>query len=656
MLLSLAGLGLIGLALHPPDLTPYVTDLSRFLSEQTGLKIQLAALRLETGLSPAVVGGGLEIRTPDSDAPILTAERLMVRISPLLLLRGGLPMAITLEAARATVRRDRSGAWHLGARRLGSDSASISGGIGPWLPNALTLTRSTLIWEDESLSASGEPVRLHWNDIQGNGYLEHSGRARFTAEAALPAAGDARVMLNGEWDAQQRWSLKLQAERWKLAPFLPYLTRTQPLDGLSSPIDLSAEVTGQATETLAARWRLKLGAGQLAWPTLFRWPFPITRLQAEGQLAHDPKGWHLAVDSFELASAHGEAKGQWRLTGLGGPDSPFLELNATASGTPSDQAKFYYPSAIMYPPLVQWLDHGLKDGHVKQASVRIRGHLANMPAGPNDPAEDQFHIEGDVVGLSLHYHPPLLPLTNITTHVVFDRYSMTAQVAEATYGGTKKVKGEVRIADMVHHPVVEIVAESPQVDVNSIWQEIVTHPRLRWDEAVGMAGAEAQGQGAAKLKITLPLQALSTLTYSGQMELKQVRFHPLFLAHPLVEANGVLTLDQDRLEILVNSARLEAWPLSGKATARHYRTPGKATFASHLDTRLEPGQLAEWAAPLLGEEGWLRGAVPAWLEFSRQAGDSASRVGPICRPWPPVAAWAGINITMRRANSTERAI
>ncbi|MBF0272485.1 MAG: AsmA-like C-terminal domain-containing protein [Magnetococcales bacterium] len=618
----LVGAGVV-VTVYPPDLAPHVGELTRFLSERTGLNVRLAGIELETGLSLAVVGTGVEIGDPESEKPLLTATRVLLRVSPLLLARGGLPMSITLDQARATVRRDAAGGMYLGGRRIdGSAAAGVSGPGGVVLLNALTVSRGELTWEDEQITDHGQPTRIVVTGIQASGFLEHSGAARFTAEAVLPTAGpQTRITLAGARDAKQQWSMKTHVEQGLVAPFLPYLAHAQPLDGLTTPVDWSAELTGSGLEKLQGQWKLQLGAGQLGWPALFRWPLPISRLGAEGRLERSAKGWDLDVRQFELHSSHGQAQGKVLITGMAGPGSPFMDLTATASGTPSDKAKFYYPTRIMFPPLVQWLDNGLKDGHVKQASVHIRGHFADMPAGPAGPAEDVFHIEGDVVGLSLHYFPPLLPLTNVTTHVVFDRYSMTAQVSEGTYGATRQVKGTARIADMVHHPVVEISAESPQVDMPSVWKEIVSHPRLRWDQAIGMAGAEVRGQGIASLKINLPLKELATLTYSGRLEMKQAGFHPDFLEYPLEEIGGVLNLDQDKLDIQVNRGRLGSWPVVGEVTARQYRTPGKALFQARMDTRVEPAQLAEWAAPLLGEEGWIQGQTPVRLEFSRQPGE-----------------------------------
>ncbi|MBF0342331.1 MAG: hypothetical protein HQL95_15405, partial [Magnetococcales bacterium] len=454
-LLALLGGGVVGVTLYPPDLTPYHQDLARFLTEQTGLRVSLTGIELETGLSLALVGTGVEIGDPEAGNLLFAAERMLLRVSPLLLVRGGLPMAITLEKARATLRRDVQGRLHLGERGLAESPASQENPIGMVLLNALTVSDGELTWVDETVVDEGKPVRLRLTGIHARGFLE-SGPARLTVEAALPDLGpQSRVFLNGERDAAQQWFMRVRGENWLLSSLRPYLVRAPPLDGLTTPVDLVAEVSGGSLATLKVGWQVTLGEGHLAWPALFRWPIPVTRLTARGRVENTPAGWHVDVGQFALRSSHGQAEGKVLVTGIAGPGSPFMDLTAHASGNPADKAKFYYPTPIMDPGLVNWLDNALKDGQVRQASAHIRGHLANMPAGPKDPPQDRFHIEADVTGLTLHYFPPFLPLRELSTHVIFDRYSMTAQVADGSYGATRKVKGEVKITNMVDHPVVD---------------------------------------------------------------------------------------------------------------------------------------------------------------------------------------------------------
>ncbi|MBF0626923.1 MAG: AsmA-like C-terminal domain-containing protein [Magnetococcales bacterium] len=614
------GAGVAGLILHPPDLTPLVPELARLLSRQTGLRIALSGMEWSADHLFSVAGRGVEVADPDSGQGIFAAERILWQVAPQLLFQGELPMAVTLDQARVTVRRDAQGILRLGEHPMPSRSDAAPVAPGPFFFRTITLRQAEVIWLDEQLQVDGHPFRTRLSRIEASGALEPGGRMRFVAEGVLPssAGGESRIALDGERDDQGMWSVKMRAGQWRMASFLPYLAHAQPLDGLTAPVDLTVEARGGSLDGLQLQWQLALGAGHLAWPELFRWPLPVTRLKAEGRLHHSTQGWNLDVAHFDWHSSHGEAQGRLRLTGLGGKESPFLDLTATASGTPSEQAKFYYPTPIMAPELVHWLDHAFREGHVKQASARIRGHLNRMPAGPHDPAEDLFHIEGDVVGMTLHYLPPLLPLTRTTTHVIFDRYSMTAQVAEAGYGGTRQVKGEVKIADMVDHPVVEIRAESPQVDLNSVWKEVVAHPRLRWDEALGMAGSQVAGQGVATLQIKLPLHAMAQASWSGRLETRRAMVHPSFLEQPLVDVGAVLILDPDRLEIRLNQARADPWPISGSAVVRQYRTPDKANLSAQLETRLSAKQLAEGLAPLLGEEGWIRGDAPVVLEFARQ--------------------------------------
>ncbi|MBF0614588.1 MAG: hypothetical protein G8237_09265 [Magnetococcales bacterium] len=605
----------------PPDLTPYVDHLARFLSDRSGFQVQLTGVELKIDWTPVIIGQGITILDPESGHPVLSARRLELRIDLQWDALPGLPVALTLDQVQGRVRRAAAGGWYLGNHPLIQPTDGRADGADWVVLHTLIARDARLSWEDETVLVAGQPVRLDLTDFQATATREVSGAVHVRMEARFPTSGeDTRIGLEGTRSVHGEWSAHLEVTEWRLAPLLPYLAAAPPLNGLTTPIRLDVRLTGSSLESLRVEWGVELGAGHLAWPQLFRWPLPITRLAAKGDLTHAEAGWDLRVAHFALRSVHGEAQGQFSLTGLAGPGSPYLDLTANASGNPANQAKFYYPTPIMDPALVNWLDHALQNGRVQQARATIRGHLANMPAGPKDPPEDRFHIEADVTGVELHYFPPLLPLTHATTHLVFDRYSFMAQIADATYGGTRQVKGEVRIADMVHHPVVEIQAESPHVELQSVWKEIVSHPHLRWDEAIGMAGAVAHGSGQANLKITLPLQAMSTLTYSGRLEMKQAGFKPPFLSQPLMDAHGWLNLDADRLEIQLASGRLDLWPLSGQAVVRNYRSPTKAHFTARLETRLEPAQLAEWAAPLLGEEGWIQGAVPTWLEFNRLPG------------------------------------
>ncbi|MBF0260821.1 MAG: AsmA-like C-terminal domain-containing protein [Magnetococcales bacterium] len=612
---------------HPPDLTPYVETLATFLSEKSGFAVRLASLDLTTGLSLAVVGQGVEIDDPVNGAPILSAERILLRVSPLALARGGLPVAITLEQPKATLRRDAAGKLYLGGLPLAGEAGAPARDHAWVLLNAVDLHGAEWIWIDETIRDAGRPLRLVAADITLSAFLERAGQGRVNGSARLASFGEGgRLEFSGERFRDGRWSARVALHQGLVAPLKPYLSDAEPLNGLTAPIDATVEMTGQDRDLLKADWRAELGAGELAWPALFRWPLPITRLTAHGGLDHEAGGWRVDVQGFALRSAHGQAQGSVLVSGIGGPGSPFMDLKAEASGNPASKAGFYYPTPIMAPSLVQWLDNAIKEGQVKRASAHIKGHLANMPAGPNDPPEDRFHIEADVTGATLHYFPPLVPLTQATTHLIFDRYSFTARVSEATYGETRKVKGEVRIANMVDNPVVEIAADSPQLDLGSIWQEIVTHPKLRWDEAVGMGGAKATGQGSGSIKLSLPLENLATLSYSGQVEMKQTQFHPRFLDHPLTEATGTLSIDSERLDIRLESGQFGEFPLSGEAAARHYREPGKTAFTARVKTRVEAEHLAEWLAPLLGEEGGIRGRAPLEIGFVRQPGGAGFAV------------------------------
>ncbi len=615
---------LICLVAFPPDLMPYTTYFSRFLSEKTGLQLQVTRLSLQTGLSMALVGEGVSIKAANATTPLFSVKRILLRISPLSWQHGWLSTSLTLEDVTATLHKEASGALMLGGRSVdelwGNGVKSNSGRLPL---TTFLLQNARVTWIDDTILNQGQSWRTELNQLNVTSFIEHNGSAHFSGIGFLPEINpDTKLFAKGELSQKGVWSFRFQATHLHLTPFNPYLHLLNPLDGLSAPLDLDAIIQMQSLANLHIQWQIKAGAGKLAWPTVFRWPFPLTKVTADGLLTRKEQIWDLNVKQFDLLSDHGQARGHLVINGIGGKESPQMNLSATASGTPSEMANYYYPTTIMYPPLVQWLDHSLKEGRVKQASVQIKGKLANIPAGPTSPKEDVFHIEGDVTGLSLHYFPPFLPLTDVTTHVEFDRYSMVAEIPKATFGQTQEVSGKVVIANMVHNPVVEIEATSPRVNLGSVWQKIVTHPQLRWDQAVGMAGANVQGEGRATLAITLPLKDLSKLTYAGQVEMREATLHPAFLDHPLSSVQGVLTLDNNQLDIKKIQANYEQLPLSGEVTVKNYQTPSKAYFSARLQTTLDEQRLSAWGEPLLGTQGTVNGEAPLWLEFFRKPQDA----------------------------------
>ncbi|MBF0295079.1 MAG: AsmA-like C-terminal domain-containing protein [Magnetococcales bacterium] len=617
LVIVLSMVALAGLAWHPPDLNPYAERISRFLAERTGLDIRVAGVHLHTGLSLALVGDGVEVLCPVNGKPLFTVKRLLLRISPLSWQQGWLSASLTLEEVEASASRDEEGRLLVAGRPL--DTFPSDGGQDEGLPITMfSVQNATLHWVDPHA-----PMRTRMTGLEATAFLERDGSAHFDASAGLPDIHpQARWSAKGERAPGDLWSLRARLERISLLPFAPYLVDLTPLDGLTAPFDLEAIVHHHPQSGLQAQWQAAIGAGSLAWPEVFRWPIPMTTLNADGVLELKGQAWQLRVDRFDLTGPHGRAGGRMTIDSPGGTDKPRLDLTAEASGTRTEQAKYYFPTRIMHPELVRWLDNNLKEGQVTHATAHIKGPLHNIPAGPGDPPGEIFHIEGDVTGVTLHYHPPLMPLTNISTHLIFDRHGMTAQVASAVLGETRKVTGEVRIANMQRNPTVEVVAESPALDLPDIWKGIVAHPALRWDRAVGMEQATLQGQGAAAMKLSLPLDHPEKMTYSGRLELKKNAFRPPFLDTPITEASGLLTLDPERLEISRLTARMGEMPITGQLTVRQYRTPGKAALNARLESLLEGKRLADHLAPWLGAGGTWQGAMPFWIEFQRPPGEA----------------------------------
>ncbi|MBF0426305.1 MAG: hypothetical protein HQL66_10870, partial [Magnetococcales bacterium] len=212
---------------------------------------------------------------------------------------------------------DANGGWGLHARLYG---------LG--LPLLIPLFPELRAWEghhlagDARINARFDPDR--GGDLQATALVSHT-------------RGKIPVRLDGQLSDHGTWRLEASLAGLRLADFRERLGEFAPVGELTAPLNLKAELRGGKDVPFTATWRLEAGTGSLTWRPLFRWSFPITRFLAQGSLGEKTPGlWQLAVTRFHLRNSQGEARGEFALRGIGGPE-PLLDLRAEAGGVPTDQ-------------------------------------------------------------------------------------------------------------------------------------------------------------------------------------------------------------------------------------------------------------------------------------------------------------------------------
>ncbi|MBF0323190.1 MAG: hypothetical protein HQL62_09685, partial [Magnetococcales bacterium] len=456
-----------------------------------------------------------------------------------------------------------------------------------------------------------ELVKWEPHDIWGNAHIDtrfEPGRGLDMDGSALihHARGQIPLHIRGQFQENGRWFLNAGVSGLRPGDFRQPLTEFLPLGELTTPLSLKLESNGSNQTPTSVDWRLVSGSGTLTWKPLFRWPFPVTRFLAHGTLNEDKLGrWNLVVKRFDLRNTQGQAAGEFSLSGLGGKKDPVLDLRAEASGVPTEQANFFYPVTIMPPDLVAWLDNSLKKGRVDRAKARIFGPVSQIPFPEEKTARKNgwiFRIEGDVSGADVQFYPGLPPVSGVSTHLVFDRLSMLAVVSDGSLARSSRVHGQVGIPDMLHQPTV-IIDASAQANLDSVWQDLIAHPLLRWDEELGLVGMTLDADGPARLKVSLPLDHPQHTQFSGEVELTEAWVKLPFLDSPIQHLSGQLKIDSRQLKLAARSAEMYAIPFQGTLEVSDYKDTILANLLLDVTGRIPAKQVQRSLQPLLVSEG-----------------------------------------------------
>ncbi|MBF0620539.1 MAG: AsmA-like C-terminal domain-containing protein [Magnetococcales bacterium] len=628
VLLSAVG-AVIWLTVYPLSLDDYASDVSGFLSGPSGLTVRLDTLFLEMGAVWALSGHGLTVLDQDGKNHLFDAESVRIQFALKPWLNGGRPFKVGLSGVNLLVRRDEEGNFHLGNKKFQvKDNTGSEVGLEPdLLPfSVLSMDNSDLLWIDEHEKDSSENgVEYHLTNLKTTGYHAPQQGWQFTLAGLLETQNNiSNIYIKLSRDLQEVWHSEASLKEVKITEFLPYTGNVPPLDGLRFPMDIDLTAKWGKSQHPEIEWKLAVGKGDLNWPTLFRWPIPITWLKSHGEVIVGEEDWRLNVAAFEFESSHGWGKGDLTLDRFNDPKGPFLDLNADAGGTLTKQAPYYYPVAIMAPELVEWLDNALKRGRVNKANARIRGLVGNIPfddAPTQGPDAAYFRFTGDVVGASVFYYSGLPPISEVKTHLLFDRSSMTAQVADGFLADSRSVHGTVTIPDMVDDPHVVIDARA-QASMASLWQDLVAAKSLRWDKDIGLNGSEIHGFGPAHFKMDLPIWRLDDTRFHGTLDFTGSTVKLPFLDIPFIGLNGHLKLDDKKLSVSILDGIFEEVPINGIVRVRDYRNPPKARMDLQVAGQVIDEQLQPLLDPFLSDDGLLSGSAELTLEMIRGSGQS----------------------------------
>ncbi|MBF0186578.1 MAG: hypothetical protein HQL50_01485, partial [Magnetococcales bacterium] len=671
------------LVYFPPDIKPYIPEMNRFLSEETGLHITLADLSLDVGRSLSLKGENVSAFVPGGKGLVATAGEVDLTLAPLSWLFDRQPLRATLNSASVLIKRDSQGRLYIGKGAL---ALPISGGHSDLSAdfrfdfNRFQLANirfrdSTITWVDE-MSAAGapkkQPIVLH--SVQLESGVDRDSVFRFDASAELmtPKHSTARsgrvsastrkkgmrdapstpptllmartrITAGGQRRPDSNWSLAIRVNNVLFDAFTPYLTEvsgdsgrvgtpavTRWLKGLRAPINIKTSSRWGPDQPLDVRWRLSVGHGSLRWPHLFKRPLPVDVLSASGTVRKQrDSSYILTIPKFKLKNQHGAFQGRLALKRLGSKQVPFIDLSASGSGTTAEQASNYYPESLLPEKLYTWLNQSIKSGRVTKVKARIRGPVDRIPFTHAKQRKDGhsnyiFSIAGEVKRGEVDFFPGLSTIKNANVELQFERSAMTIHVRDGVVGGSKRVRGTVRIPDILAEQPKLLIDAKADVTLEHLWRDFISSDVLQWDKHIGLTGSELHGPGNLSLSISMPLDAPDNAEYEGRINVLEARIKLPFLEEVISHFDGQIRFDHNRIFIGAKRAVFNEMDLQGRLEAKDYRkNPEKSKLQLKLQSTLDESLLVSWMAPLLGSNGMFSGSVPVELLFERIPGQNA---------------------------------
>mgnify|MGYP001179611315 CR=1 FL=1 len=246
-------------------------------------------------------------------------------------------------------------------------------------------------------------------------------------------------------------------------------------------------------------------------PRTFGAPIPVDTLTGTVRWRLADAGNEIELDAVTFANADAAvtASGTWRPSKAG---AGTVDLKAQLARVDVRQLGRYLPR-VLDEWIGDWMRGALKAGTMNDARLVVRGDLARFPFA--DPKQGTFTLAARAQGATLDYATGWPAVTDIDGEIRFDgarvAFDMTkGRVYGAVIGRTKVAIDNLLAA--VTRIKVDGEASGPSAEFLHF---IETSPVGGWIGGA-LAGGQATGNGALKLRFELPLGVAGGTTVAGE--------------------------------------------------------------------------------------------------------------------------------------------
>lgn len=329
----------------------------------------------------------------------------------------------------------------------------------------------------------------------------------------------------------------------------------------------------------------------LGMPKVFRERLVFDTLTGQLAWSNLSSGTELRISNFSYANADlaGTLFGTFRIV----DDGPGIaDLTGHLTRGVASRVTAYLPLTVARTSR-GWLDKAFLAGASDDVNFRLKGDLREFPFA--DDRNGIFEVAAKVSGGQLHYGDQWPRINGIEGDFLFRGKRLEMNARQAAIGNVRLSKVRAQIPDLVHgEEILQIAgeAEGATADFLGFIEQSPVHSMID-DFTEGMSAA---GRGRLVLKLTLPLQKISTSKVSGTYQ---------FIDNQLTAAAGMPPLERvnGRLEFTESAVRVP------NAAAVFLGGPMTISAGSQRDAAVNirfQGRINADAARRAGGVDWLR--------------------------------------------------
>ncbi len=266
------------------------------------------------------------------------------------------------------------------------------------------------------------------------------------------------------------------------------------------------------------RVELKPQSVNVLLPELYATPLPALNTEGIIHFASNNDQWEIATEDLKLGSVDVSTSTSFRLK-LHQNGQRLIDLNTSVDHINLVKASDYYPTKIIKPKLLEWLNDAIVSGSIVRGQVTLAGDLADFSPENN---KGVFYGEADVIDTTLKFKSDWPAATGMDGNLIFDSKSLRGRVYQGALRKAQFSDARLFIADF-EKPVLELQTNAigPLDDILDFAQ---TGPLA---EDIGEFFGDATGSGASRLafdvKVPLNKEVEDSLEVDGSVLLENAQ-------------------------------------------------------------------------------------------------------------------------------------